>query len=76
MAHQYFNDPDTPSIYGTRKRKSPAVRRKRLGNPVDFQKAKRKISTTRTKMKTTRKSGSLAKLGKMHERTSDPFGRK
>jgi len=74
MAHSYFDDSSTPGIYGTRKRKSPAAKRKKIGDRVDFGKAKKRASKLRGKIKATRTSGPLAKLGGMHERTSDPFG--
>jgi len=76
MAHSYFADSDTPSIYGTRKRKSPAAKRKRIGNPVDFGKAKKRASKLRGQVKSSRTSGPLSKLGGMHDRTADPFGRR
>lgn len=73
MAHSYFNDSETPNLYGTRKAK------KNFGKPAkkfNLGKVKSRSKKLRSKIKSTRTSGTLANLGKMHDRTSDPFGRR
>ncbi len=70
MAHSYFNDDSTPGVYGTRAGKKSKKKKKK----VNIGNATKRVDKLRKKIKTSRKSETLEKLGGMHDRTSDPFG--
>ena len=72
MAHPYFNDSDTPKIYGTRTTKRKTSKKRK----VNVKNAGKRVKKLRSKMKSARTSGFVSKLGGMNERTSDPFGRR
>lgn len=73
MAHSYFNDSETPNLYGTRSGKRAFGKSRKKFNLAN---TKSKMERLRKKMRKARTSGPIADMGKMYTRTSDPLGRR